>query len=61
MITKSYTMSITATNPDECAKAMQAATKIVSKLSTKDLVTLADIIEKNPGVVETAKQFMGLN
>jgi hypothetical protein len=52
-------ISITAKTEEEAMQIVRALLDIKNNLSDKDVKELAEILKKNPGIVKTAKKFLG--
>lgn len=56
----SYTVSLEADSEADAVQKMKAATSLMKNLSTRELARLAEVVEKEPGKVKLAKNFLGL-
>ena len=53
-----YNFKVNAKDKDTSVKVMNALTKLAKSISPDDLKMLAEKIEANPGLIETAKKFL---
>lgn len=53
-----YKFKVTAVNDETAKKIMVALSKLVKNVKADDLTMLADKIEANPGLIDTAKKFL---
>jgi hypothetical protein len=53
-----YTLSVETETKDESIKVMDAVTKLIKNVTPADLLLFATKVEKNPGIIQTAKKWL---
>lgn len=53
------TIGIEAPSKEYAQRIAEALVQIKNSLSDKDLVDLARLLKENPGIIKTAKKFLG--
>jgi len=58
-MTYKIVVGIDATNEQQADELAKALVQIKNSLSDKDLLDLAKLLKEKPGIVKTAKKFLG--